>query len=289
MWPLIVAALVKAGRKRWLGAFVWLAVVGCLLAAIWAVRAAPSQAFYLLPYRAWELGFGALLAVGAIPAFRQPWLRETGGVVGLALIVVPMALYDEQTPFPGLAAVPPCLGALLLIHAGQGYATMVGRPLSIRPILFVGLVSYSFYLWHWPLLVLPRLALNRPLEPVEAATAFVAAFALAVWSIKYVERPFRAGGLPTMRRSRVLWASVGVGAAMTAPGVSLVTSDGLHRFAPPEVIAAEAAVADINFLRGKCHASGDGQLGDMASCTVGRQDNIAAMISYCGVTRTQTT
>lgn len=109
--------------------------------AIWAVRAAPFQAFYLLAYCAWELGFGALLAVGAIPAFRQPWLRETGGVVGLALIVVPMALYDRQTPFPGLAAVPLCLGALLLIHAGQGHATMVGRAVSIRPILFVGLVS----------------------------------------------------------------------------------------------------------------------------------------------------
>lgn len=95
LWPLIAAALVKAGRKRRLGAFVWLAVVGSLLAAIWAVRA-----FYLLPYRAWELGFGALLAVGAIPAFRQPWLRETGGVVGLALIVVPMALYDSRRLSP---------------------------------------------------------------------------------------------------------------------------------------------------------------------------------------------
>lgn len=78
-----------------------------------------------------------------------------------------------------------------------------------------------------------------------------------------------------MRRSRVLWASVGVGAAMAASGVSLVTSDGLYRFAPPDVIAAEAAVADINPLRGKCHASGDCQLGNMAACTVGRQDNIA--------------
>ncbi len=271
VWPLIAVALVKLGRRRMLGGFVWATVVVSLLAATWAVQADPSQAFYLLPYRAWELGFGALLAVGAIPAFRSAKLCDAAAMLGIALIVVPMALYTEATPFPGLAALPPCLGALLLIHAGQGHSTLVGRALSVKPVLFVGLTSYSFYLWHWPLLVFPRIALNRPLEVGEAAVAVLAAFALAAWSLRYVERPFRgrSGGF-AMTRGQVLSASIACFAILGAGGLALVQTHGLLGFASPGVRHAEDAIASVNPMRAACHdAENTGRPGDMARCTGG--------------------
>lgn len=220
-WPLAAAALIRLGRPRALAAFVAGTVTLSLVLAIVMVRLAPDQAFYLLPYRAWELGFGALLAVGAIPTIRHPLLREAAAWTGLMLLVAPMLLYSEATPFPGLAAVPPCLGTLLLIHAGQGYETRVGRMLSIRPILYVGLTSYSLYLWHWPLLVLPQIALNRPLELWEAAAAIVAAFVLAALSLRFVERPFRGRGTFPLSRRQVMAASTG--AAVVAGAVGIVT------------------------------------------------------------------
>ncbi|MBD8679067.1 acyltransferase family protein [Sphingomonas sp. CFBP 13720] len=276
VWPLIAVALVKLGRRRMLGGFVWATVVVSLLAATWAVQADPSQAFYLLPYRAWELGFGALLAVGAIPAFRSAKLCDAAAILGIALIVVPMALYTEATPFPGLAALPPCLGALLLIHAGQGHSTLVGRALSVKPVLFVGLTSYSFYLWHWPLLVFPRIALNRPLEVAEAAVAVLAAFALAAWSLRYVERPFRgrSGGF-TMTRGQVLSASVACFAILGAGGLALVQTQGLRFLASPQVLAAERAVDDINPRRSRCHSAQLGTLSDPSDCTAGAPDRVA--------------
>ncbi|PXA98275.1 acyltransferase, partial [Nostoc sp. 3335mG] len=114
LWPIIAAALVGTGRKRALPIFVWATVIMSLALAAYMVRADPSQAFYLLPSRAWELGLGALLAVRGLPAIRSNAVREALAVAGILLIVVPMALYTEETPFPGLAAVPPCLGTFLI-------------------------------------------------------------------------------------------------------------------------------------------------------------------------------
>lgn len=270
VWPIVAALLVRMGRRRLLAGFVWATVGLSLLAAIAAVRYAPSQAFYLLPYRAWELGMGALLATGAVPSLRTRGMREATAWAGLALIVVPMLVYTEATPFPGLAALPPCLGALLILHAGQGVETQAGRMLSWRPMLFVGLVSYSFYLWHWPLLVLPRIALNRPLTPVEAVLAVAVALGLAALSLRHVERPFRGRGTIALSRRKVLSASVAGCAALTLAGAGLFATRGLQAFAAPDVIAAERAVDSINPLRKACHNDeGTDVLGPVDRCTGG--------------------
>lgn len=275
LWPLIAAALVGTGRKRALPIFVIATVVVSLLLAAYMVRTNPDQAFYLLPYRAWELGMGALLAVRAVPVIRTHGLREILAILGIGLIVVPMALYTEATPFPGLAALPPCLGAFLIIYAGEHKATMVGRALSFRPILFVGLVSYSFYLWHWPLLVLPRIALSRELTTAEAIMAIAAAFILAVLSTKYIEARFRGRGTIRMTRRAVLATSLAAATATGIVGSALFVSNGLHFLASPAMLQAEDAVADINPYRDKCHASQSGTLPNDRACTTGKPDQVA--------------
>jgi peptidoglycan/LPS O-acetylase OafA/YrhL len=153
LFPLVLLAF---RRSAWL-----LAAVGAIFAAsfvlgIWGVAHAPSATFYLLPARAWELMLGALLALGAIPPLANRAISEALAAIGLLLIGYAVVAFTAEMPFPGPAALIPCAGATLVIYATQGSETWTGKALSWRPVVFVGLISYSLYLWHWPVLVLAR-------------------------------------------------------------------------------------------------------------------------------------
>ena len=110
--------------------------------------------------------------------------REAGafGGLGIAAIAVAVTTFTPATPFPGAAALLPCLGAAAIIWAGSGGHHPVGDALSLRPVVLVGLISYSLYLWHWPILSLWRYFALRELTPVETATAVAMAVAAAVVS-----------------------------------------------------------------------------------------------------------
>lgn len=119
-------------------------------------------------------------------------LREAVAVVGLTLIVYALFGFSSATPFPGASALIPCLGAALLIYAGQGERiSIVSKALSLGPVAFVGLISYSLYLWHWPLLVFARYWNIHELSSAQAASIVTASFVLAAFSWAYVEQPFR--------------------------------------------------------------------------------------------------
>ena len=146
-----------------------------------------SFAFYMMPLRAWEFGVGALLAVMSW----RPGTRVGGtlAAVGAVAVIWTSVAFDAATVFPGLAAVPPVLGTALLIVGGNG-DHVVGRALSVRPMTWLGDVSYSWYLWHWPAIVFAK-----ALAPESGATTAMAAgaFALvpAVASLRLIEEPFR--------------------------------------------------------------------------------------------------
>lgn len=160
--------------------------------SLWLVERNPFAAFFWSPSRGWELGVGVLLA---LVRPRVPQGRATASIaaaIGLVSILLPVMLYDEATAFPGLAAVPPVLGTALLLWAGEGRATPIGRLLASRGLAGFGLISYSFYLWHWPMLVFARQASGRiDLPPAWAVTAIGAALACAMISWRLVEQPFR--------------------------------------------------------------------------------------------------
>ncbi|HUZ67966.1 MAG TPA: acyltransferase family protein [Beijerinckiaceae bacterium] len=167
---------------------------GSLALASIAVFYFPTATFYLFPARAWELLTGALLAVGAVPnsAPQRRWLRETEAALGLALIAIAVVFYTDETPFPGASALPPALGAALIIHANADEQTLVGRLLSLRPIVFVGLISYALYLFHWPIFTFLRQYLLTPaLSGPSALLGVALSGALAALSLYIIERPFR--------------------------------------------------------------------------------------------------
>jgi len=150
----------------------------------------PSATFYLLPTRAWELLLGALLALtgGRRPASEA--VKETTGWLGVSLIGYAVFFYGEDTRFPGLAAVPPCLGAALIIFSSESKPSLVGRLLSCKPVVFVGLISYSLYLWHWPVLEFSRYPYSF-YRSWHRLALLAMSTALAILSWKYVETPFR--------------------------------------------------------------------------------------------------
>ena len=239
-FPLLLIVIFKLGRK-WLKPIIWACVIGSFALAMWLTPVSPSASFYLLPSRVWELGAGALLAIGAVPQLRSAALREALAMLGLALIAFAVFAYEPTTPFPGLAALPPVLGSALIIYAGQSGVTLVGRLLSLAPMVFVGLISYSLYLWHWPIMALWR-NLNGTvhLDQWERIVAIALAFALATVSWRIVESPFRAaparGGFS---RGKIFTFSGAGMAVLGAVCAALLLTNGVtQRFSPEQRQAA---------------------------------------------------
>ncbi|MEM8769082.1 MAG: acyltransferase family protein, partial [Pseudomonadota bacterium] len=191
--------------------------------SIWQVNANASAAFYLLPARLWELMLGSLLAVAALPRPANPTLATGITTLGIGLILLAVGAYDETTPFPGAAAVLPCLGAALIIYGGET-ANAASRALALPPWRGIGLISYSLYLWHFPLLVFARHLLVRPFTAIEIIALLTLTALLSWWSWRFIEQPFR-------RAERIAKKQLlqGVGAAISvAIAVGLFTdfSDG---------------------------------------------------------------
>jgi len=150
----VVLFLIAAWRRAWLGRACILASAFSFGLGVWATPKYPDAAFYLLPTRAWELLLGSLMAV--YPSWGKSasgFLREAISIAGLAAIGISVALYTEATPFPGMHAALPCLGTAAFIWSNRLNLTLGGRLLACRPIVFVGQISYSVYLLHWPVLV----------------------------------------------------------------------------------------------------------------------------------------
>jgi len=163
----------------------------------WLLEKDPAAAFYLLPSRTWELLIGALLAFMTpkkIPLMQHPMVIETAGTIGLFLIVFSIFVYDEATPFPGFSALIPCFGAALIIHSGnQKKTSYINKLLENKTLVLIGKISYSLYLWHWPVLTLYRsivwTAYNLPVIQIWILLAFIFLLSWASW--RWIEQPFR--------------------------------------------------------------------------------------------------
>jgi peptidoglycan/LPS O-acetylase OafA/YrhL len=192
------------------------AVVSFALSFI-ATYVAPAAAFYSLPTRAWQLAIGGLVALTAIQWQRlSPRTAAITGWGGLALILLACTCFSPTTLYPGTAALLPTLGTALVIGAGCATpAQGCGRLLGLPPMRAIGRISYSWYLWHWPVLILAPLALGHPLGlPARVAAALLSA-GLAWLTLRYLENPLRFA--PKVRNSPR--RSLALGGAATAIAV----------------------------------------------------------------------
>jgi peptidoglycan/LPS O-acetylase OafA/YrhL len=181
--------LIRKLQPRLKIALVYGALIGSFLLSTYMVYHDRSAAFYLVQNRAWELLTGSILAINGVPRVTRPIVLEICGLAGLALILGSIALTSKTSVFPGPGALAPCLGAALILYSGTAYETMVARLLAAQPFRFIGLISYSLYLWHWPVFVYYNL-LYSPHGVVRIGLMAVA-FGLAAASWRFVEQPFR--------------------------------------------------------------------------------------------------
>lgn len=251
LFPIVVFALRRFSSRVRIGALAALAAAS-LAASAWMVREDAPAAFYLVQFRAWELLMGSLLAIGAVPPLTRRWHAELVGAAGVALVLAGIELFSPATPFPGLAALLPCLGTAAVLHSGRATTTLTARCLSWRPLRFIGLISYSLYLWHWPVIVFYR-AFREP-DQWQKLGLIALCLVLAALSWRFIEQPFRV-----RRRQARIGRTLGfTGAAMAATAILAVVLGPASRavwHVPPRaerVLAYTRYKADAELRAGTC-------------------------------------
>jgi peptidoglycan/LPS O-acetylase OafA/YrhL len=190
LFPLLLLGIAKFGYRKYLHFLIPVFVLS-FGASVLCMDIDRSAVFYMLPTRAWELLTGSLLAIAALPRIRNTVVLNAVAGLGLLLMLYSIFSFTGETPFPGGYALIPAAGAALVIYTGNSGPTLVNQLLSIRPLVFVGLISYSLYLWHWPLIVYARILKVVDFTTTEQYQLLVVTFILAVLSWRYIETPFR--------------------------------------------------------------------------------------------------
>lgn len=252
-FPLLLLAIRRVATRA-VVAIVALVSLASLIIGEWGVRHYPDAAFYLLPARAWELGIGAIIALSQENLTRTG-LRSANALsfAGLAAIIASILFYDETVPFPGVWALPPVVGTALVIAFGRP-GTLAARILSLRPMVAIGLLSYSAYLWHQPLFAFARIRLYEGVPPEVFGVLIVASFLLAYISWRFIERPFRQP--KSFTRPQIFAGAGAVSAAVVALGVIGFVSNGVPARLPANSQAIDQRIAINPGLSPTCEYKG---------------------------------
>jgi peptidoglycan/LPS O-acetylase OafA/YrhL len=212
VFPAFIFLLVKWAPGR---EFIWFSLVALfsLGFSIWEVRFSPTAAFYLAPTRAWEFLLGSILAVGAVACPTGNVAKNVAASVGLALILFSILVYTETTPFPGINAIAPCLGSALFIWAYSGVQERKPSGVGSAVLAFFGRISYSLYLWHWPVLVFARYFTGiDSFTTAQKALMIGGTICISYLSFRYIEQPVRRRAIVVSRSA--LFASAGIASVL---------------------------------------------------------------------------
>ena len=247
-FPLLLMGIAR-WAPRWRTVLLWAATAASLALCVAMRRDTSGFAFYLPPTRAWELLAGALLALGAFPSARMRPVKEVLSWIGIGAIAAAVIGFDSHTPFPGIAALAPVIGAVLLLHSAPG--SSVGRILSLPPLVGVGLLSYSLYLWHWPLIVFTEYVTDMPLSGTLRILVMIAAFVAAYLSWRFVERPFRSSmHFPAPRIFRFTALAMTL---LSIASIALIAAGPWPARFSPAVLRMAAGREDFSPDRKRCH------------------------------------
>ena len=273
VWPLFILFLARYGKKV-IFAGIAITTLLSLLFSIYLTQVAPIWAFYSLPTRAWELGFGALLLF--LPETKKkirilPWL----GFFGIA---ISSFNFNENTAFPGKNALVPVLATVFLMASIKYWPPLFNDLANSRLSQWLGAISYPLYLWHWPALVLPSSALGRPLRFYERFLCILLTIVLAHYTSKYVEEPLRHKNLSprTIYKGAAYTTAVSLvaGVLISFTSSSIITTKGevSYQFDLVQVMEKPAVYGD------GCHVN----YGETKSgyCTYGDKESSSTIVLY---------
>lgn len=214
-FPMLMVLIARFFRSRFAPAILVLAC-GSFALSLYATYEYTSAAFYFMPLRAWELFTGSLLALPNFHASNR--LRNLLSFAGLGAIFASIVFLNENTAFPGWAAIFPVFGSALVIFGGMEGDTFIKKILSWAPLVFIGKISYSLYLWHWSLLVMGKYYLIRQTTAVDILAWLFLTFLVSILSWKFIETPFR-NGISLTRKQTFAFGAI---AMMVTFGISLI-------------------------------------------------------------------
>lgn len=280
-WPLVFAVVGFAAHRfgRSLRRSLWWAILAVCVGSFalgWLfTRRGSPWAFFSSPTRAWEFGLGALtfLAAGRFGLLRTRW-RTAAGVTGLLAVLIAALTFDQFTEMPGTAALLPVAGTALVLLAGTAPGRGVGALLALAPLRSLGRVSYGWYLFHWPAVVLVAAAMQRSSIPA-AAVASIASLGLAYLATWAIERPVRRSVRFT--RPRMVLVAAGLAAALLVTSGLVIEQRAQHELADP-YLASLVAVRDGRSVSGSGECVPQTLSGGMSICAYGNPDSATTVV-----------
>ncbi len=249
-FPIGMALFARFVSKKFFYLLLPAAVISFVLCVI-VVGISDRIAFYSLPFRGWELLAGAIVAVSQSPTALKASLREILSALGLIMIAAALLFYRTSIAFPGYVGLLPVIGTALIIWGNGAGMTATGKALAIKPMVAVGLISYSLYLWHWPILVYARYIPIYEFNAGIALACIAAAFVLSILTWRYVEQPIRKKQIFPTRKNISLFSLVGL-LIMAGLGAVIIIGKGLPQRFDDAVIAYASGKQDENPHREEC-------------------------------------
>ncbi len=241
LYPIVLGLAFRFAR-RLVAVLVWIAVAVSFALSVYLLQTDQAKiAFYMFPPRAWELGLGAVIALGGSPVVTNRTAREILSAGGIGLIAFGVFSLNATSSFPGVNAVAPCLGAALVIAYGSG--TRLGSVLGSALPRTIGKISYSLYLWHWPVAVIARQFMGAELGLPGLAICLSVSMGLSILSYRWIETPFRDREWTRVPARKVLAIALAslLGMAAAGPALARMASTSL-------MLSRPQAARDLAYL-----------------------------------------
>lgn len=265
-FPLLLVFITRFFREKLREILIGLASLSFLL-SLYVINKNPASAFYFPHLRAWELLIGSLLVFIKPSAKPGMILAHLFSILGLGMILASAFIYTETTPFPGLSALLPTLGSAFIIYSSFHSRSIVGKLLSLPPFVFIGKISYSLYLWHWPIIIFGMYYIIQIPTITQMWILISISFVLATLSWHFVENPFRAKGFLNRQKIFIFAGSV-MATTFLASGLLYVTQRNTGHFSQEEFETFSNTVPSWNEREG-CIESDQVNLKDLNRCMLG--------------------
>ncbi|CAN2199851.1 COG1835 Predicted acyltransferases [Candidatus Nanopelagicaceae bacterium] len=276
-WPIAIYTLWKFGKRSAVLAGVSAITILSFFFSLYLTERSPIWAFYSLPTRAWELGLGALILFIPKRILQTRSIAKTLAIwFALSLLVFASFTFSEKTPFPGTSALIPTLAATIAIAFIASWPPILNDLSKLRIVQWLGEISYPFYLWHWPILVLPSTRFGRPLTLIERALLIALTALAADLTHRFIEKPI-ARTNPSQKKILQLSIFGTAGCALLA-GAILLSSSNIISLSNGRSVSIAAVMEKPKVYLDDCHVNNGETLS--GECTYGDKGSQRTIVLY---------